>query len=75
MTGKNYNISQLLYYTTRAITDIIDLGKVWLLSNSLGLRPQPLLEQPDFPAVCNVGYCARGSAITNTKTNPDWPTK
>ena len=26
----NYNISQLLHYTTRAIAYIIDLGKVWL---------------------------------------------
>ena len=39
-------ISQLLHYTTWAIADIIDLGKVWLPLNGLGLRPQPLLRQP-----------------------------
>ena len=62
----NYNISQLLHYTTWAITDIIDLGKVWLPLNSLRLRPRPLLGQPDFPVVYIVGYCPRMSAITNT---------
>ena len=73
MTEKNYNISQLLHYTTRAITDIIlvDLGKDWLPSNSLGLRPGPLLGKPNFPAVYNVGYCPCMSAITyvHFKTN------
>ena len=56
----------LLHYTTQEITNIIDLGKVWLPLNSLGLHPQLLLGQPDFPAVYNVSYCPRVSAITNT---------
>ena len=66
MTEKKCNISQLLHYTTQAITNIVDLMKVLLPSNSLGLRSQPLLGQPDFSAVYNVGYCPCVSAITNT---------
>ena len=64
----NYNNKPViaLHNSPQAITDIIDLEKVWLPSSSLGLRPQPFLGQSDFLSVYNVGSCPRVSAITNT---------
>ena len=64
----NYNISQLLHYTTREITDIVDLGKVRLPSNSPGLHPWPLFGQLNIPMVYNVGFCPCMSTITTTLT-------
>ena len=74
MREKNYNISQLLHYTTQEITDITaDLGKVWLPSNSLGLHPWLLLGQPDFPTVYNFGYCPRWvQKLIHTRWGGEW---
>ena len=55
LCAMNYIISQLLHYTTRALTDINDLGKAGCPRTVSGCALDTLLGQLDFPAVINVG--------------------
>ena len=50
----NYVINHLLPYTTRALTDINDLGKSVALVQSRA-APSTVTRATDFPAVINVG--------------------